>query len=183
MMVLAGAGTGLRLMPVNLHTAGVWPEKIASAMSLMRFALPFGGTLWLTIMGSVFNNRLSSQGSGSASGDMDMAGLDVHDGASLDYIASLPGPEQAAIRTAGKEAIMWAFIAIMPIIALSLATGLVMGNVWIKPERSRQGQRQQQAASGSEAADEGGHSEVIYVPCLWALLKVLSLVPSASHSN
>ncbi|KAF7128207.1 hypothetical protein CNMCM5793_002749 [Aspergillus hiratsukae] len=179
MMVLAGAGTGLRLMPVNLHTAGVWPEKIAPAMSLMRFALPFGGTLGLTIMGSVFNNRLSG------SGDMDMAGLDVHDGASLDYIASLPAPEQAAIRTAGKEAIMWAFIAIMPIIALSLATGLVMGNVWIKPERERersqQGQQQQEAASGSEA--DGGHSEVIYVPYLWALLMVLSpALPSPFHS-
>ncbi|RLL94388.1 hypothetical protein CFD26_100044 [Aspergillus turcosus] len=180
MMVLAGAGTGLRLMPVNLHTAGVWPEKIAPAMSLMRFALPFGGTLGLTIMGSVFNNRLSRKI--SASGDMDMAGLDVHDGASLDYIASLPGPEQAAIRTAGKEAIMWAFIAIMPIIGLSLATGLVMGNVWIKPERSRQGQRQrqQQAGSGSEA-DEDGHSEVIYVPYLWALLK--GNITTYKHTN
>ncbi|KAG2027977.1 hypothetical protein GB937_000425 [Aspergillus fischeri] len=167
MMVLAGAGTGLRLMPVNLHTAGVWPEKIAPAMSLMRFALPFGGTLGLTIMGSVFNNRLSSKS--SAGGDM--ARLDVHDGASLEYIAGLPGPEQEAIRTAGKEAIMWAFIAIMPVIGLSLATGLVMGNVWIKPERSRQ--RQQQAETGSEGADEGGHSEVIYVPYLWALLTVL----------
>ncbi|GFF29993.1 uncharacterized MFS-type transporter C16A3.17c [Aspergillus udagawae] len=164
MMVLAGAGTGLRLMPVNLHTAGVWPEKIAPAMSLMRFALPFGGTLGLTIMGSVFNNRLSSKSSGSG----DMAGLDVHDEASLEYIAGLPGPEQEAIRTAGKEAIMWAFIAIMPVIGLSLATGLVMGNVWIKPERSRQ--RQKQAGTGTEGADDGGHSEVIYVPYLWALL-------------
>jgi hypothetical protein len=178
MMVLAGAGTGLRLMPVNLHTAGVWPEKIAPAMSLMRFALPFGGTLGLTIMGSVFNNRLSSKSSGSG----DMGGLDVHDGASLEYIAGLPGPEQEAIRTAGKEAIMWAFIAIMPVIGLSLATGLVMGNVWIKPERSRSRQRQQQAETGCEGADEGGHSEVIYVPYLWALLTVLPLpFPSLSY--
>ncbi|KAF4152313.1 hypothetical protein CNMCM6069_002250 [Aspergillus lentulus] len=166
MMVLAGAGTGLRLMPVNLHTAGVWPEKIAPAMSLMRFALPFGGTLGLTIMGSVFNNRLSRN-----TGSGDMAGLDVHDGSSLEYIAGLPGPEQEAIRTAGKEAIMWAFIAIMPVIGLSLATGLVMGNVWIKPERSRQ--RQEQAETGGEETSEGGHSEVIYVPYLWALLTVL----------
>ncbi|KAF4171421.1 hypothetical protein CNMCM8927_002545 [Aspergillus lentulus] len=166
MMVLAGAGTGLRLMPVNLHTAGVWPEKIAPAMSLMRFALPFGGTLGLTIMGSVFNNRFSRN-----TGSGDMAGLDVHDGSSLEYIAGLPSPEQEAIRTAGKEAIMWAFIAIMPVIGLSLATGLVMGNVWIKPERSRQ--RQEQAETGGEETSEGGHSEVIYVPYLWALLTVL----------
>jgi hypothetical protein len=138
-------------------------------MSLMRFALPFGGTLGLTIMGSVFNNRLSGSG-GVSEG---MAGLDVHDGASLDYIASLPGPVQAAIRTAGKEAIMWAFIAIMPIIGLSLATGLVMGNVWIKPGR------RQPAANADEGA-EGGHSEVIYVPYLWALLKVLSF-PCTLH--
>lgn len=135
-------------------------------MSLMRFALPFGGTLGLTIMGSVFNNRLSRN-----TGSGDMAGLDVHDGSSLEYIAGLPGPEQEAIRTAGKEAIMWAFIAIMPVIGLSLATGLVMGNVWIKPERSRQ--RQEQAETGGEETSEGGHSEVIYVPYLWALLTVL----------
>ncbi|KAM0121946.1 hypothetical protein ACP6JC_001265 [Aspergillus fumigatus] len=169
MMVLAGAGTGLRLMPVTLHTAGVWPEKIAPAMSLMRFALPFGGTLGLTIMGSVFNNFLSSKS--SASGDM--ARLDVHDGASLEYIAGLPGPEQEAMRTAGKEAIMWAFIAIMPVIGLSLATGLVLGNVWIKPERLRQRQRQQQVETRSDGADESGDSEVIYAPYLWALLTVL----------
>lgn len=169
MMVLAGAGTGLRLMPVTLHTAGVWPEKIAPAMSLMRFALPFGGTLGLTIMGSVFNNFLSSKS--SASGDM--ARLDVHDGASLEYIVGLPGPEQEAMRTAGKEAIMWAFIAIMPVIGLSLATGLVLGNVWIKPERLRQRQRQQQVETRSDGADESGDSEVIYAPYLWALLTVL----------
>ncbi|KAH1495438.1 hypothetical protein KXW88_004958 [Aspergillus fumigatus] len=177
MMVLAGAGTGLRLMPVTLHTAGVWPEKIAPAMSLMRFALPFGGTLGLTIMGSVFNNFLSSKS--SASGDM--ARLDVHDGASLEYIAGLPGPEQEAMRTAGKEAIMWAFIAIMPVIGLSLATGLVLGNVWIKPERLRQRQRQQQVETRSDGADESGHSEVIYAPYLWALLT--GNVTTHKHTN
>ncbi|KAH2459224.1 hypothetical protein KXW63_001775, partial [Aspergillus fumigatus] len=177
MMVLAGAGTGLRLMPVTLHTAGVWPEKIAPAMSLMRFALPFGGTLGLTIMGSVFNNFLSSKS--SASGDM--ARLDVHDGASLEYIAGLPGPEQEAMRTAGKEAIMWAFIAIMPVIGLSLATGLVLGNVWIKPERLRQRQRQQQVETRSDGADESGDSEVIYAPYLWALLT--GNVTTHKHTN
>ncbi|EAW08233.1 putative MFS multidrug transporter [Aspergillus clavatus NRRL 1] len=168
MMVVAGAGTGLRLMPINLHTAGVWPEKIAPVMSLMRFALPFGGTVGLTIMGSVFNNRFSGSGTGSTSGTR----VDAHDRASLDLIALLPDSEQVAIRAAGKEGVMWAFIAIMPIVGLSLAAGLIMGNVWIKP-KPRQGQ--------GESVDGGGHSEVLYVPYLWALMK--GNIKSHKHVN
>lgn len=76
---------------------------------------------------------------------------------------------------------MWAFIAIMPVIGLSLATGLVLGNVWIKPERLRQRQRQQQVETRSDGADESGDSEVIYAPYLWALLT--GNVTTHKHTN
>ncbi|KAE8352087.1 major facilitator superfamily domain-containing protein [Aspergillus coremiiformis] len=155
MMALTGAGTGLRFMPATLHMVGVWPEKIAPAQSLMRFAQPFGGTLCLTIMGSVFNNKFvrSSILSGSDSA------LDVHDTNSLAFIADLPTEAQQSVRLAGKDAIMWAFIAIMPIMGLSLVTGLFIGNVWITPKPK------------DEEWNGSSHSEVIYVPYLWALLK------------
>ncbi|KAB8262034.1 major facilitator superfamily domain-containing protein [Aspergillus pseudonomiae] len=163
MMAITGAGTGLRFMPATLHMVGVWPEKIAPAQSLMRFAQPFGGTLCLTIMGSVFNNKFAQSSvvsGGAAGGD-----IDVHDTNSLAFIADLPADAQRSVRMAGKDAIMWAFIAVLPIMGLSLVTGLFIGNVWIKP-KPKTDEEQRNALQ-----DESSHSEVIYVPYLWALLK------------
>ncbi|OJJ08822.1 hypothetical protein ASPVEDRAFT_156423 [Aspergillus versicolor CBS 583.65] len=170
MMILAGAGTGLRMMPATLHASGVWPNRIAAALSLMRFTLPFGGTIGITIMGSVFNNKLSSgiaaipglsgvsaQGLGGGGG----GGTGTETAGSLDFVNGLPGPLQEGVRTAGRDAIMWAYIAIMPILGISLVTGLFLGNVWIKPKKKT-------------TANEGGdrpESEVIHVPYLYALFK------------
>lgn len=157
-------------MPGTLHISGVWPEKIAPAMSLMRFALPFGGTLSLTIMGAVFNNKLSGMspsGAGAGSGP----GFNAHNSESLSFIANLPDAVQHAYRIAGKKAVMWAFISIMPILGISVVTGLGIGNVWI---RKKKGQRETETEKGAGAGEEdGSSSEVIYVPYLWALLKVL----------
>ena len=59
MLAVSGVGTGLRLMPGTLHAVGVRPKRIAQSLSIMSFAIPFGGTLGLAIMGSVFNNKLA----------------------------------------------------------------------------------------------------------------------------
>ncbi|KAL2007863.1 hypothetical protein VTN00DRAFT_7845 [Thermoascus crustaceus] len=187
MMVLAGAGTGLRFMPASLHIAGIWPEQIASATSLMRFSLPFGGTIGLTIMAetegwSTFTTR------------------------SLDAIADLPAAQQEAVRVTSRDAVMWAFISIMPIIGISLITGFFLGNMWIKTTArtttittstgttTKQGhhdQIQEQSSNASKGRDtsyqENGrttvdgdddeeeediqHSEVIYIPYLYAWFK------------
>lgn len=40
----------------SLHAIGLFPDHIATVVSLMAVALPFGGTLALTIMSTVFNN-------------------------------------------------------------------------------------------------------------------------------
>ncbi|KAL1970569.1 hypothetical protein VTN77DRAFT_4213 [Rasamsonia byssochlamydoides] len=172
MMVLAGAGTGSRFMPASLHIAGVWPERIASAMSLLRFALPFGGTLGLTIMGSVFNNKLASI-SGLAAGGLGN-NFSVHNTQSLSAIADLPPAAQEVIRSTGKDAVMWAFISIMPIIGISLVTGLFLGNVWIKPtaQQARHVEDGDTAAAADADESDTRHSEVIYVPYLYALVKV-----------
>lgn len=164
--MLAGAGTGVRMMPATLHASGVWPNRIAAALSLMRFALPFGGTIGITIMGSVFNNKLSSgiaavPGLDGVSAQGLGGGGDTGTAGSLDFVNGLPGPQQEGVRIAGRDAIMWAYIAILPILGVSLVTGLFLGNVWIKPRK--------------KTANEGGNrpeSKVIHVPYLYALFKV-----------
>ncbi|KAJ0420244.1 major facilitator superfamily domain-containing protein [Aspergillus carlsbadensis] len=183
MMVLAGAGTGIRMMPANLHVAGIWPDKLAAALSLMRFALPFGGTVGITVMGSVFNNKLSASISGLAAegngGSVSAQDLGHGGTESLDFIASLPDSLQAAVRNAGKDAIMWAYISIMPILGISLVTGFFIGNVWIR-KRGKQGDAEGRAQAQAGAGDEGeagtdsaiaGTSEVVYVPYLYAVFK------------
>ncbi|KAL3461957.1 major facilitator superfamily domain-containing protein [Aspergillus heterothallicus] len=176
MMVLAGAGTGIRMMPANLHAAGIWPDRLAAALSLMRFALPFGGTVGITIMGSVFNNKLEgSMASLSASGGGGVSAEDLGRGGaeSLGFIAALPDAVQESVRNAGKEAIMWAYISIMPILGISLVTGLFMGNVWIRKraKKSSAGGRAEGGQTAVVEADDASASEAVYVPYLYAVFK------------
>lgn len=56
MVAFSGVGTGLRFMPGTLHAVGFFPDNIASIVSLMGIAMPFGGALALTIMTTVYNN-------------------------------------------------------------------------------------------------------------------------------
>ncbi|OJD22864.1 hypothetical protein ACJ73_05784 [Blastomyces percursus] len=144
MMAVAGAGTGLRFMPSSLHAAGIWPDKITPAMSIMRFCLPFGGTLALAIMGSVFNNKMASIFHPNA--EFQNGGIDIQSSQSLDDISKPPLEAQEHIRNTGKDAVMWAFISIMPIMAISFVTGIFLAN-----------------------DDEDIESnEVVYVSYLWA---------------
>ncbi|KAK4938538.1 hypothetical protein LTR10_021070 [Elasticomyces elasticus] len=132
MMAIAGAGTGMRFMPSNLHLSGMFRDRLAPVYSLLRFSLPFGGTIALTIMGSVFQNQMSQYfGSNSVNGS-----IDVHNQASLEAIGNLPIAEQEAIRAQGATATMWAFISILPILGLSLVASMGLGNVWIPKRKS-----------------------------------------------
>lgn len=167
------------MMPATLHASGVWPDRIAAALSLMRFALPFGGTIGITVMGSVFNNKLSSgiaavpgldgSASGGSGGDVS-AGLGSGGGTadSLDFVNGLPGPQQEGVRIAGRDAIMWAYIGILPILGISLVTGLFLGNVWIKSKKEKKTPERVEEGARNSA----GESEVIFVPYLYALFKV-----------
>ena len=100
MMALTGAGTGLRFMPGratqtnfqdlylhqptgSLHAIGFFPNNIATIVSLMAVALPFGGTLALTVMSTVFNN---TSGIGTTS--------PLHD---LDTLKQLPAAVMAEV--------------------------------------------------------------------------------------
>lgn len=175
MMVVAGAGTGLRFMPSTLHAAGIWPDRLAPAMSIMKFCLPFGGTLALTIMGSVFNNKMSDA---FAASDGSPGTIDSHSSQSLDFINDLPHDAQSQIRNAGKDAVMWAYISIAPIMAISLVAILFLGNVWIKPKKADDEANDQAAREGSgEDDDTITSNDVIGVPYLWALLTVRYCFP------
>ncbi|EXJ80954.1 hypothetical protein A1O3_07242 [Capronia epimyces CBS 606.96] len=136
MMAVAGAGTGLRFMPSNLHLAGMFRAHLAPVYSLLRFALPFGGTLALTIMGSVFQNQMSDYFGSSTVNSGSNGTFSMHNQASLNTIATLPAGEQNLIRSQGATATMWAFISIIPILGLGLLASIGLGNVWISKKPS-----------------------------------------------
>ncbi|KKO96540.1 hypothetical protein THAR02_11355 [Trichoderma harzianum] len=172
MMVLTGAGTGSRFMPASLHVAGVWPERLAPAMSLMRFAMPFGGTIGLTIMNAVFNSKFASATSSlslpSSSGNI--GNTISQDSQSLDAITKLPSDLQAAVRKAGRSGVEWAFISILPMLGLSVFACFVLGNVWIK-HKAKKGEVASSTSSGQGEKQDTRASAVVYVPYLYALLK------------
>lgn len=56
MMALVGCGTGLRFMAAPLHGIGLFKQLRASVIAILAVAVPFGGTIGLTIMAAVFNN-------------------------------------------------------------------------------------------------------------------------------
>ena len=177
MMALAGVGTGLRFMPNTLHAAGIWPTRIAAIMSLLSFCIPFGGTLSIGIMSSVFSNRFETSLVGLMGGENATAlqnatsssasGLGRgHVGGirNLDVINSLPGPVQEQIRDAAANAVMWAFVSILPFMAISVVAAAFLGNVWIKKRGKSQ--------SVDTADPSGGDESVLDSTYLLALLQV-----------
>lgn len=159
MMGIAGAGTGMRFMPSSLHLAGMFRDRLAPAYSMLRFALPFGGTLALTIMGSVFQNQMadvfgSASTNGASSGSSNgTVTINLHTEASLDSISQLPAAEQAAIRAQGATATMWSFISILPILVVTLIASLGLGNVWISKKKG--GDKAKKAEERLAAQEDG----------------------------
>ncbi|KAK0624945.1 major facilitator superfamily domain-containing protein [Bombardia bombarda] len=70
MMALTGYGVGMRFNPGSLHGLAYFPGMTAAISCLVSFALPFGGTLTLTLMSTVFNNRSGPNQSDPKSGIM-----------------------------------------------------------------------------------------------------------------
>jgi hypothetical protein len=57
MMALTGHGVGMRLNPGSLHGLAYFPTMTAPITFLVTFAFPFGGSVALTLMSTVFNNK------------------------------------------------------------------------------------------------------------------------------
>jgi len=159
MMGVSGAGTGMRFMPSSLHLAGMFRDRLAPVYSILRFAMPFGGTLALTIMGSVFQNQMSAYFGSDAvalnttSNGTSSGGFNLHNQDSLDLIGQLHPAQQQAIRSQGATATMWAFISIIPILGLSLLASLFLGNVWISKKASKD--REDGAEKAQEIREDG----------------------------
>jgi hypothetical protein len=62
MMALVGTGVGLRLNTASIHALAYFPDLTAQITCLVAFAVPFGGTVVLTIMSTVFNNKTNVAG-------------------------------------------------------------------------------------------------------------------------
>lgn len=61
MMALTGHGIGMRVIPASLHGLAYFPTQTSAITLIGSFAMPFGGTVSLTIMSTVFNNKSGFQ--------------------------------------------------------------------------------------------------------------------------
>ena len=164
-MALSGVGTGLRFMPNTLHATGIWGSRIAAIMSVLSFCAPFGGTMAIGIMTSVFSNRFDS-GVAALVPEISQSmrnGTELKDIANLDAIQNLPAIAQDGIRSAAATAVMWAFISILPFMVLSVIAAACLGNVWIK-------KRSKTKEEGGEAGEVG--EAVLYSYYLWSVVRV-----------
>lgn len=57
MMALTGHGVGMRVSPSVLHGLAFFPDMTSQITCLVSLAIPFGGTVALTLMSTVFNNK------------------------------------------------------------------------------------------------------------------------------
>lgn len=129
-LAVAGTGTGLRFMPVVLHVAGIWSTRISSMQSLLSFMLPLGETVGISMMGSVFSNKL------------DLFLSHIHDPSNvvslpstgppnLSLLQSLPPAIRLEVQNAAARAVMWALVSVLPFVGLSIIASIFLGNVWI----------------------------------------------------
>ena len=142
-------------MPETLHVAGIWPNRLARAMSVIDFALPFGGTIALAMMGAVFNNKLAWRLP---------SGEEIHinnNQGSLQAISSLPPSIQQAFRDRARQAVVYAFAAVTPIVGLAIFASLLLGNVRIT-------KAQQKSNTGHLETRDAVETR----PYLWALMMV-----------
>lgn len=129
-LAVAGGGTGLRFMPVVLHAAGMWSTRISQMQSLLSFMLPLGETIGISMMGSVFSNKLGKYLSHIASQNTGV-NLPVSGPPTLDVLNNLPPAVKQDVQNAAARAVMWALVSVLPFVGLSLLASICLGNVWI----------------------------------------------------
>jgi hypothetical protein len=160
-LAVAGAGTGLRFMPVVLHAAGIWSTRIPSMQSLLSFMLPLGETLGISMMGAVFSNKLSL---GLHDISSRTPGLNLRSSVppSFGVLNSLPAAAKMEVQNVAARAVMWSLVAVLPFVGLSIVASILLGNVWI-------GKAAEKAEEEKPACAEE-KSEVMYGLYLPALL-------------
>ncbi|KAF2704485.1 MFS general substrate transporter [Pleomassaria siparia CBS 279.74] len=160
MLALAGAGTGLRFMPVVLHSAGIWPSRIAASQSLLSFMILLGETIGIAIMSTVFTNKYNTYLASIATGT---SGTSFQDNvsSSLAALDDLAPAIKEQVQNAAARAVMWSFVSILPFMALSLVAASFLGNVWIGKDAKK--------GKNGKGAREGVRGQVIYGSYLGAL--------------
>lgn len=131
MLAVSGAGTGLRFMPVVLHAAGIWPDRIPAMQSLLSFMIPLGETIGISMMGAVFTNKFN-QGLRKLSD-----GSPTDGPPNLDILDSLPPAIKEKVQNTAAKAVMWAFVSILPFMGISIIASILLGNVWIGKDAKR----------------------------------------------
>jgi hypothetical protein len=164
-LAVAGAGTGLRFMPIVLHAAGIWSMRIPSMQSLLSFMIPLGETVGIAMMGSVFSNKLSTflarvndPGNGVA--------LPANGPPSLELLNSLPATVKKEVQDAAAKAVMWSLISVLPFVAAAIVASCFLGNVWIGKTAKR---GEEGAEMESKPAREAEMGKVMYGVYLLAL--------------
>jgi hypothetical protein len=159
-LAVAGAGTGLRFMPVVLHAAGIWSNRIPSMQSLLSFMLPLGETIGISMMGAVFSNKLST---GLASIATRTPGLHLPASGppSLDVLNHLPAGVKSEVQHAAAQAVMWALISVLPFVGISIIASVLLGNVWIG-----KGAAEAKKGKPGRVAEKGKVMYGLYLPTL-----------------
>lgn len=121
MLALTGVGTAIRFMPGTLHGVAYYRNNIAPMVSILMLAGSMGGALGLTVMGNIFNSRMSSAGFSFSSTNT----------GNLNAIYDLPDAAQQLLVNTAKNAIVLAFYAITAFGWLGLVLMLGLGNVSI----------------------------------------------------
>ncbi|KAK1961964.1 MFS general substrate transporter [Colletotrichum sublineola] len=120
-----------RPLPIRLWPADprldVGRRDVLAVISLMAVAYPFGGTLGLTVMTTVFNNA---------------SGID-NDSPLRDFgtLKSLPDAVQQRVTHEAKMGVVWAFVAITPFMILCTVFASFLGNVYIGKAGDGEGER------------------------------------------
>ncbi|KAH7414323.1 hypothetical protein DE146DRAFT_601008 [Phaeosphaeria sp. MPI-PUGE-AT-0046c] len=161
-LAVAGAGTGLRFMPVVLHAAGIWSTRIPSMQSLLSFMLPLGETIGISMMGSVFSNKLSTSLASIAQQNQSL-NLPSSGVPSLDILNNLPAAAKNDVQNAAARAVMWSLISVLPFVGLSIVASTVLGNVWI-------GKAAVEAKDDkpAQAEEKGKVMSGLYIPALFS---------------
>ncbi|KAL5324576.1 hypothetical protein ACEPPN_009122 [Leptodophora sp. 'Broadleaf-Isolate-01'] len=125
MLALSGVGTGIRFMPGTLHGVGYFPRDIAAIVSIMSLAGSVGGAFALTLMFTIFNNKMQDRG------------IDLRAGSSSSFggIAGLDETAQKYLRDSARDSIRVAMFAMTSFLWLGVPVMGALGNVDISKGR------------------------------------------------
>ena len=120
----------------------------------MDFTLPFGGTIAIAMMSSVFYNEFAK--AVVAINEENIVSTTSHNStSSLQQIDALPPVTQNLIREGAARGVMYSFISVTPIMAAAVVAASVLGNAWISPKKK----------TGREVSK----GAVMYTSFLWAV--------------